>query len=616
MRTFVLFDGDQTPFEIDGEIWMWNGYREADNRHSILNYCEEHSEKIKDKYCKWIDALADTKVNGATLAENLRFNDGFSYWWMTLIVEKSPWKSPVINDLIRLIALDDILSAYRPDKFIFISRDRKLNRVIRELCKQSGISYQWMRNGNYGNNNYPWRLLKNTLFPFQSILHLCRHIYYLIKFKRKNKQSWFSGKKSILFVSYFDNLDIVNAEKAGVYRSGYWNGLPDMLVKNGFKCNWLQLYVPGRDVSADISSINRLNETNFINESHCFLQSYLTWKIIASVFYKYCLLYYRGNVLKKVISTLCCGSGGLCFWPLLKNDWDRSFHGPAAIHNLFFMELFNAAINSMQKQEICLYLYENQSWEIALLNSWYNFQPGKIIAVPHSTRSFWDLRFYHTPDGTELTCTKLRPQVVAVNGDAAYSLFNKENYPSDMLARCEALRYIYLDTVNKQKSNNDPGNSTTVLVLGGYIPTETNRMLEILSEAIPALTGTVTLLVKPHPNNPIDIDKHPSLNLKLKEGNMENILKDVDVVLACSHTSAAVDAWLYGLPTIVIVSGDELNYSPLRGVKGVIFVETSSDLADIFDSNKYLSNREELTKNPDYFYINHNLSGWKRLLKI
>ena len=57
---------------------------------------------------KFIHELGESKFKGKRIVDYLDVGDGFSIWWMTLLAEKNPLKSPCIYDCIRLLALEEI----------------------------------------------------------------------------------------------------------------------------------------------------------------------------------------------------------------------------------------------------------------------------------------------------------------------------------------------------------------------------------------------------------------------------------------------------------------------------------------------------------------------------
>ena len=78
-------------------------------------------------------------------------------------------------------------------------------------------------------------------------------------------------------------------------------------------------------------------------------------------------------------------------------------------------------------------------------------------------------------------------------------------------------------------------------------------------------------------------------------------------------TSAAVDAYLAGLPVVVMLDETELNFSPLRGQPGVRFVGTPEELADALQAGHGATAYPD---RKDFFFLDPALPRWRRLLSI
>ncbi len=85
-----------------------------------------------------------------------------------------------------------------------------------------------------------------------------------------------------------------------------------------------------------------------------------------------------------------------------------------------------------------------------------------------------------------------------------------------------------------------------------------------------------------------------------------------DTAYSSNMTSAAVDAYLTGLPVVVMLEETELNFSPLRGQPGVRFVSTPEELAESLQTAD-----QGMAKGPDhneFFFLDPELPRWQRLL--
>ncbi len=289
--------------------------------------------------------------------------------------------------------------------------------------------------------------------------------------------------------------------------------------------------------------------------------------------------------------------------------------GPVAINNLLWIELFDEALHDLPHQKKGLYLCENQAWERALIHAWRKHGHGQLIAVAHSTVRFWDLRCFTDPRTVRSSDPYPMPQadLVALNGKAAVDAYLSVDYPKEAIVECEALRYGYLNDLRAghppRKAKED---AIRVLILGDYMPSATIKMLQLLEAAVPHISALATYTVKPHPNFMVTSADYPSLCLKVVMDPLEKILHDYDIAYSSNMTSAAVDAYLVGLPVVVMLDDTELNFSPLREQPDVRFVYSPEDLAEVLQragQGMIMS-----TEQNEFFFLDPELPRWQRLL--
>ena len=139
LKTLILWDSTA---DLSGHaelVYSWNGYKENGSLFSLLRYVEANSERLREKYLDLIHDLGETQIQGKRLVEHLNLGEGFSLWWMSLLAEKSPWKSSIV-DFIRLMALEEIVLDKRPGKFLLVSANRNLHEALKDFCKKLDIS--------------------------------------------------------------------------------------------------------------------------------------------------------------------------------------------------------------------------------------------------------------------------------------------------------------------------------------------------------------------------------------------------------------------------------------------------------------------------------------------
>jgi surface carbohydrate biosynthesis protein (TIGR04326 family) len=620
VQTLTLWDSPAEPSDIEGKVCRWNGYVQTDQTCSLLGHVESHGERLRQKYLAWIHDLAECRIADRRVVDHLALGEDLSYWWMTLLAEKNPWKSPSINDAVRLLALEEIVADQKPSRLRLVSADYRLNEVASDFCRNLNIAYEWRRLERKPLWHWTLADIYRTLpQPVQALISLGRRLAGRWSLRGADKSGWIGGDRALLFCSYFVHLDKALCEK-GEFYSRQWEGIPKLLQDEGFGTNWIQHYLPSSAVPNTrvakewVRSFNRKGaEIAF----HSFLDTYLSPHIVFRVLYRWIGLNIVHWRLRGIRSAFRPRGSSLSFWPVMHRDWHGSLCGAVAMSNLLWIELFGAALADLPRQQRGLYLCEGQSWERAFIHAWRKNDHGRLIGVAHSTVRFWDLRYFEDPR-TVRSADPLRqpqPDLVALNGKAAIDALSHAGYPKEKMAECEAVRYAYLNDLRAAPAQQRARDATIkVLILGDITSESTTKLLRLLEGAVGQLPTQPAFTVKPHPNCMVNAQDYPSLSLTVVTNALAEILLDFDIAYASSSTSAAVDAYLAGLPVVVMLDGAELNLSPLRARPGVRFVSTSGELAASLQTKGegWFEERDRA----DFFFLDPKLPRWRKLLGI
>jgi surface carbohydrate biosynthesis protein (TIGR04326 family) len=350
---------------------------------------------------------------------------------------------------------------------------------------------------------------------------------------------------------------------------------------------------------------------------HCFLDTYLSVRIVLRVLYRWFQLNFAHWQLRRVESAFRPQGSNASLWPIMRRDWHRSLCGADAVSNLLWIELFDAALRTLPRQRQGLYLCEGQAWERAFIHAWRKYGHGQLIGVAHSTVRFWDLRYFADPRTTTSSGPRAmpRPDVAALNGKAALNAYLQALYPQTGVAGCEAVRYGYLSELRPRLTRQVPqGAPTRVLVLGDIEAKSTAKLLRLLAAAIETAPGELVLAFKPHPFCAVKADQYPTLNLTVLTAALGGILHDFDVAYCSASTSAAVDAYLAGLSVVVVLDEAGLNLSPLRARPGVRFVASAEELA----ASLRLGDDACLVRRDrnEFFFLDPGLPRWRKLLGL
>ena len=623
MKNVVVWDKKSLPFsDLGGDIILWSRFANDSSSISLPTYLEDHGEYFRAKYLAFVHDLGVTHVNGKSVIDILESGDGFSFWWMTLLAEKSPIKSIRIYDCLRLFALEEILLDLKPDSLFLVTSDPELVLAIKDLCLFLSISFSKQLDRGQSLRLNLRRLFDSLPHFLQALIFLLHYVGTRWKLTIITKGKWFSNEKSIFIASYFVHLDSEQLSLNRFY-SFQWENLPHLIAEKGFNINWLQHYCPNSILPSPrttVDCINQLNRDPFSNGYHELLDGYLSTGVIVCAVKRWVALLLVSWNLRSAPMYFYPSDSRIWLWPFLKYDWMSSLVGITAIMNCLFLELFDALMSDIPHQKFGFYLCENQGWERALLHTWRKHGHGVIIGVPHSTTPFWHL-YYHDDKRTINSVGSGKvplPDKLAVNGPLALKVFLESGYTSSQLHEVEALRYNDLLSIspvilNKNTSFGNTGfsycsrNCTNVLIVGDYIFSHNQFLFELLQASMITLSDNFRFTFKPHPALDFDVSIYSDIVLEKTYMKLSNILTDFDIVLSTNSTSASLDAYLCGLTVLVCFDGSTLNLSPLRRLPGVHFVKDSKAMLAIFtkhEQNTHFFREQRL------FWLNKDLHRW------
>lgn len=616
-KPLIILNSLNDDYHLTGLVYTWNGYTETSKKSSILKYAEDHSDDLKDKYLEFTHDIGEYIFEGKKIRDYLKIED-CSLWWMSLISEKNPWRSPQIIDCIKVMAIEKIVEEKSPSKIILLIDNQNLKRVLNDFCKKININFLFVPNKN--------KKIKSFTFAdsfskfFNIILGFCYLTYYFItrwKLKDKSIDIRFI-KDSVFFSSYFYNLDIMKSNK-GEYYSRQWEELPKLLNNMGHKTIHIENYVKSPDINKASRAKELINVFNAEKElkKHVFLDQYLSVRNYVFILRKYIKIISRPINYKAIRKAFKVKNSNINLWPLIKDDWFSSFSGKTTISNLMYINLFNNHLQNMSYQKLGFYLCENIGWERALIHAWKKNGHGTLIAVPHSTIRYWDLRYFQDKriSKSPSKYSQPVPDYYALNGDQAYNFFLENKISSRDLLKVEALRYQFLNNFisENQNKNNYKNNfkDTKMLILGDFTKNQTHLMLRQLELLITTHKFNLNLTLKPHPLCVINILDYPLLKLSITHKPLQHCANDFNVIFSSNTTSASLECFLMGKKVIIFLDENNLNFSPLRGLKEVSFVNDYSELFNELTSN---TDNQDFCNNKNFFWINKDLKRWKKII--
>jgi surface carbohydrate biosynthesis protein (TIGR04326 family) len=533
-----------------------------------------------------------------------------SFWALSLFVEQSTWKQRSLETIVKVLALELLLEQQRPGVLHFTGSNRELSSVLKALCRDLNIGYTWSK--LRPQRRFGARALRGIL-P-RTLVGLGAHLYFLAgRIARRRpvtRLSQESGScRRVLICAPFFNHNA--SELSGrEFASAYWGVLPQLLAQSGLQLHWLHTFYPHeqvRDAREAARIIRRINLDSPWSGQHSLVDSYLGAADLARIFVYWGRLVVESWVVGRSLRARFARHPRESFWPLIRRDWANAFGGGECVATLFYSQCFGRALRELPHQDEGIYLMENQGWERALVRAWRKHGHGRLAAVAHSTIRFWDLRYHCDPRAYHADVIP-QPHAVVLHGNAARDAYTATSSQREALVECEALRYLHLVPGRPRSLERD--DVLRLLVLGDFVPESTESLLRVVEEAVVASALRLEVWVKPHPSCPVDPARFAGMALRVVEERVARLVPEVHVVLASNTTSAALDAYVSGGRVLVFDDRSGVNFSPLRGVPGVLFMHDALDLRSALDD--FHSGRRDLsTGAAAFFNLESDLRRWR-----
>jgi surface carbohydrate biosynthesis protein (TIGR04326 family) len=599
---------------------LWRSYTDSLNEKSVSipRLVEKNSSHLKKLFLAWVFELGEVRVEGKRVVDHLEISPSFSFWWMSLIPQKLNYSaSPHITTAIRLLAFDLWARDREINLIRLTSQNKALAECMQRWCLDRKVDFVWeflpSNNSSTGILHNIYKRLPNLC---KALIQFIRRIWCCWPLRKTGLDAWSKSDGKVSFFSYLSNLD-ETGEWKGEFRSRFWTKLPETLIKNDCKSNWLHIYCAdsshptAQHARAKLEKFNKMAEGEQI---HTALETFLSWQVIFQTLKDWFRILHFARKLEPFVSKVDCNS--IHLWPLFKEEWYSSILGASSINTIFDFNLLKKAVEFLPKQKIGAYLYEQQSWELALIHCWKKEQHGVLVGAQHTSLLDWNLRNFHDPRSYKRSNNNdlPMPDILAVNGPAAMKVAKKNGYPKTRLLEVEALRYIYLEDLSKNKKLNRhrKTNELRVLVLSDYLAVNTENQMDLLLGALPFVSRDIEVTLKPHPALNINAADYMEIEINLVTDPVQDLLGSCDVAYTSPVTSAAVDAYCFGVPVITALDSDALNLSPLRNCDDVCFVSTSEQLSEAL--NSIASRDVEFYEKKEFFRLDSELPRWKELL--
>lgn len=622
-KRFVLLE--------NGALWQeefhmkvsWDACEMAAEQLSIPRYVEEQASEIKSEYIQMIYEIGRTQIEGKSLTEHLELFDNLSLWWLTTIVEKTPFIYESVYKVFKLRVFEKLYLQESCEELVYCGSDHQLNKVLTAWCQKIGHPYKHVPSNLEikKDASYTLRAFFDKLPGIMQVFGwLLRRWWFRFRHSESlsNSTDKFSGQAETV-VTFFPNIDLKKADH-GKFHSRYWEKLHELLDSSEKKINWVWFFFETKDISfrRAVTLKNTFNQSSGGRQQFFLLEDFLDFRSIFKCLFLYCKVFLRGLRLRKIQDAFSFPGSKMNYFPILKEDWNSSIFGIMAIERIFQAVMFDSMAQHLPIHRWGGYTWENQPWELALVSAWRRHNEKiQIIAYEHSSVRPLDLRLFMAPEIYEdSSCLAFPvPDILGINGSAGISTMRDSGYPSEKLVRIEALRFFSLKGKYGLERKPMKEKERTLLVVTSIISREANSQLKFLHEAFhqDGLKKYEKVLIKPHPGLDLGFilgNIKPEFNYDLIFGNISDYWNEVDVAYCANSTGASLEAAWLGIPVIITSAIDSMNLNPLFGFKDVEFIEKTSRLIEALE-------KPDMIEIPDdYFFLDEGLESWKKILEL
>ena len=232
-----IWDIDVRPKSCQHNVLLLRSYTNLENTNwlSIPGLIEENADKYRQRFLKYI---CKTRVC-------FRSVRGYDLLCASLIQQKSPYiEKSKVEEAIKLLAIADCLNGFTGITIRVVSSNKQLADSIGLWCCRSGNTFEWMKADNSNNRKIGWLRKTYNSMPEEAkaLVWFAKYITELWKLRGVGISTWKATTAHTLFVSYLFNLSKDELSQ-GKFKSRYWANLPDILIEENHKTNWLHIYM-------------------------------------------------------------------------------------------------------------------------------------------------------------------------------------------------------------------------------------------------------------------------------------------------------------------------------------------------------------------------------------
>ena len=579
---------DFTRASTDADVVVaWSAFGDDDARHhSLPDLIRHHRDRYRSSLLDVFRQIESTVHGGRDTIDALSLRADLSYWWMTLVFAKRWGDLGVLPDAVKVLALADLLAKHRPRLVIIELSEDHARRSAIATAQTNGIAHE----------------TRGFATPPRSKPANLRALRTLITSCRVGHRKPATNDPETVIADYLFRLDPASLSNRS-FRSQYWDDLPTLLPK---RVLWLHRFVPHPSIPSRRRARRLLRGFNATDsgDRHVLLDD-----LHGLGEMRRALRIYRDiRALHKQVPDIAASfrTDRADLWPVFQHDWEESFRGSHAMSMAILATTLDSTVKMANNPRRLLYIFENQPWEAALLSAWRDQHDVPLIAVPHSTIRFWDLRYFVSVD-TIGDPRFARADVIAANSPAAKASLIDGGWPGDLVAEVEALMYQYLG-----KPDTTCGRGNDIVVLGELDSASTQRYLRFLESALSDHGDQRTAVFKAHPLvDPATIDLG-GLRVETTTEHLSTLLRRARVLVTGASGSTALESLSRGIPTVCVLDPGELDLSSIDRHPLMRLVGTATEFREVLA--EFLDDPPQPTATEPMFHTDGALGRWRSLL--
>lgn len=581
------------------------------NEIDILNHIEVNSDKYRESYINIIYDIFNQKYRKKRLFKYLDLAHDINLFDSTFTLHKDNiYKSDYIIEVLKFIALEDILKGCEIKKIVSLINSNRVNKVFKEYSLKKKIKYKEKVSTCIMIIKELINFIINSKFILisSSLIWLIKEFVISIIFSNKKSFSKIKDYKNI-FIDYFGKSNIKNDSK--MFDSNqYWGNLPSKLYDKNLKSLFIHHNLYNVSPFKSKRFIQKLNKQSSLSH-HIMVNSFLKLGTFLEIIYDFF------KIIKKSIFinfNSINKSTNFNYFYLFDQDIKKDLYGIYLMKNILNFNIFNEFYLRLNTDSKIFYLMENHPWENSLLKAGEINGFSRSYGYIHTPIRYWDLRYFF--DFREIYkpfFNQNLPNYILVSDLVSKEYLESNDNLKSRIIEVEALRFLDIENYRNFDTNFDSTPEYKILIFADYDIKFSEFILDLFwgTEFYKKNYKNLSITLKEHPAKLGLLSKLVPSNIKITNDDNYSLMKQNDIIIAPYSSSVALNAYYSGKNYFLCSSHSSLNYSIFRNPYVFNIGRNSRDFDVFFGSivNGTLENKKKI----HIFNINYDLNSWIKL---